>query len=71
MVMQKAAPRILPQFNLETFFDERHPRGTKDYYPFLTKLVTKKPDILLTASGPGDFALMGKQIRELGFTFYV
>ncbi len=65
--MQKVAPKVFAQFGLKTVYNQRHPRGTKDYYPFLTKLLAEKPDAFLSMSGPGEFALMTKQIRELGF----
>ncbi len=49
-------------------FDQFYERGTTDFYPVLTKMLTKKPDWFDTgASPPGDYSLMMKQARELGY----
>lgn len=43
-------------------------RGTKDMYPFLTRILSKKPDLIdVAVSSPGDGALIIKQLYELGY----
>jgi len=42
--------------------------GSKDYYAVLSKVLKEKPDLLYTdTASPGDFGLIMKQSRELGF----
>ena len=65
--MQGAISKVFPLLDLEPVYNERHPRGTTDYYPFFTKLLVQKPDAFLTISGPNELALMTKQLRELGY----
>jgi branched-chain amino acid transport system substrate-binding protein len=48
----------------EEFFE----RGTKDMYPFLTKILAKKPDLIdVAVAAPGDGAVIIKQLYELGY----
>ena len=48
--------------------EETYERGTKDFYPILTKMLAKKPDMLdVAAAPPGEAGLILKQARELGF----
>jgi len=48
----------------EEFFE----RGTKDMYPFLTKILAKKPDLIdVAVTAPGDGAVIVKQLYELGY----
>ncbi|MDY7034911.1 MAG: ABC transporter substrate-binding protein [Thermodesulfobacteriota bacterium] len=48
----------------EEFFE----RGTKDMYPFLTRIVAKKPDLIdFGGCPPGDGAIAVKQLYELGY----
>ena len=48
--------------------DETYERGTKDFYPILTKMLAKKPDLLdVAAAPPGEAGLILKQAVELGF----
>jgi branched-chain amino acid transport system substrate-binding protein len=43
--------------------------GTKDFYPLLTRVLAKMPDIIdFGSSSAGDIFLMVKQARELGYT---
>jgi len=52
------------QLIAQEFFE----RGTKDMYPFLTKILAKKPDLIdVAVSAPGDGALIVKQLYELGY----
>lgn len=52
------------QMVAEEFFE----RGTKDMYPFLTKILAKKPELIdVAVSAPGDGAVIVKQLYELGF----
>jgi branched-chain amino acid transport system substrate-binding protein len=48
----------------EEFFE----RGTKDMYPFLTRILAKKPDLIdVAVTAPGDGAVIVKQLFELGY----
>lgn len=52
------------QIVAQEFFE----RGTKDMYPFLTRILTKKPDLIdVAVTAPGDGALIVKQLYELGY----
>ena len=47
---------------------EYYVRGTKDFYPVLTRVVARKPDVIsFGQSSPGDCYLIIKQAYELGF----
>lgn len=47
---------------------EFYERGTKDFYPILTKILAKKPDWIDTGgSPPGALGLILKQSREMGY----
>jgi ABC-type branched-subunit amino acid transport system substrate-binding protein len=50
---------------------EKFPYETKDFGPYITRVLAKSPDIIDTSFTAGDFgalaALMVKQIREAGF----
>ena len=46
--------------------------GATDFFPILTKILTKNPDaIALDATPAGDQMLITKQARELGFTGWI
>src|SRR5438093_1442266 len=52
----------------EVAADEYYERGTKDFYPILTKMLATQPDMLDVAAAPaGEAGLILKQARELGF----
>jgi branched-chain amino acid transport system substrate-binding protein len=52
----------------EVVADEYYERGTKDFYPILTKLLAQKPDMIDVAAAPGGEAgLILKQAHELGY----
>jgi branched-chain amino acid transport system substrate-binding protein len=52
----------------EVTADEYYERGTKDFYPLLTKILAGKPDIIdVAAAPPGEAGLLLKQARELGY----
>lgn len=60
--------KLAGMLNFEIVYDEFYPGGTKDFYPFISKMMMKKPDLILNlASPPPDWALRIKQSRELGF----
>jgi len=62
-LMRKLAPKL----GFEIVYGEFYPGGTKDFYPFLSKMMMKKPDLIMNlASPPPDWALRIKQSRELG-----
>jgi ABC-type branched-subunit amino acid transport system substrate-binding protein len=43
------------------------PPNTQDFYPFLTRELTKNPDYIHSTLPPGSTALVVKQARELGY----
>lgn len=52
----------------EVVFKEFNKRGTKDFFPLLTRMMAKKPDILeLDGEAPGDCGVIAKQARQIGF----
>jgi len=46
---------------------ELYERGLTDFYPILTKIVAKKPDVIGLLGSGGDVALQTKQVREMGY----
>ncbi len=53
---------------MEIVAEELFERGTKDMYPFLTRILAKKPDLIdVAVSSPGDGAVIVKQLYELGY----
>lgn len=53
---------------IEVVADEYYERGATDFYPLLTKILAKKPDLLdLAGSTPGEGGLILKQAFELGY----
>jgi branched-chain amino acid transport system substrate-binding protein len=54
--------------NLEIVFDEFFPADMTDFYPILTRLLKKKPDLIDIGNvDPAARALIVKQAREMGF----
>ena len=52
----------------EVVYSEFYERSQKDFYPQLTKILGKKPDLIDTsASSPGTAGLIVKQARGLGY----
>lgn len=48
--------------------DEYYERGTKDFYPLLTKIIARQPDMIdVAAAPPGEAGLLVKQAQELGY----
>jgi branched-chain amino acid transport system substrate-binding protein len=63
-----AVVKALKGLGFEVAADEYYERGTKDFYPILTKMLATKPDMLDVAAAPaGEGGLILKQARELGF----
>jgi len=64
-----AAVREAAEANgIQVVAQEFFERGTKDMYPFLTRILAKKPDLIdVGATTPGDGALIVKQLYELGY----
>jgi branched-chain amino acid transport system substrate-binding protein len=61
----KAYAKIAP---VEIVYEELYDEGTKDFYPFLVKMVSKNPDVLYnTSDAAPEWALKIKQARELGY----
>lgn len=54
---------------MEIVAEELFERGTKDMYPFLTRILATKPDLIdVAVSAPGDGSVIVKQLYELGYT---
>ena len=49
------------------YVTETYAAGSVDFYPALTKILTKNPDAMEVGGGPGDQVLQMKQARELGY----
>lgn len=63
-----AVVKALTALGFEVTADEYYERGTKDFYPVLTKMLAAKPDMLdVAAAPPGEAGLILKQAMELGF----
>jgi len=63
-LVKKIAKHLPIKIVYEEFYDE----GTKDFYPFLIKLVASNPDVYYnTSDAPPEWALRQKQARELGY----
>ncbi len=63
-----AVVKALKGLGFEVTADEYYERGTKDFYPVLTKLLAQKPDMIDVAAAPaGEAGLILKQAMELGF----
>jgi branched-chain amino acid transport system substrate-binding protein len=63
-----AVVKALKGLGFEVAADEYYERGTKDFYPIITKILATKPDMLDVAAAPaGEGGLILKQARELGF----
>jgi branched-chain amino acid transport system substrate-binding protein len=63
-----AVVKYAKALGFEIVADEYYERGTKDFYPALTKILALKPDLLDVAAAPaGEAGLILKQARELGF----
>jgi branched-chain amino acid transport system substrate-binding protein len=65
----KDSRRSCKYFGFSILTEEFYEPGTKDFYPLLTRVLAKKPDMIdFGSSSAGDIYLMVKQARELGFT---
>ncbi len=67
----KTAEKYMPRYGLEWQGVEKFPLDTKDFMPFISRVLPKNPDIIDTGSTGGDMgalsALLIKQLREAGF----
>jgi branched-chain amino acid transport system substrate-binding protein len=60
-----------PQYGMKVVAAVLYPTGTKDFYPFCTKIMADKPDIIeMGAAGPGDQGAIRKTLYELGYRGY-
>ena len=56
------------ELKLDVVADEYYERGATDFYPLLTKILAKKPDLIeLAGTTPGEGGLILKQAYELGY----
>jgi len=56
------------QMDVEVVHASAHTAGVTDFYPFLTPIIAKNPDMIaLYSQGVGAQALIIKQARELGY----
>ncbi len=59
---------VAERLGMEVVAMEYFERGTTDYYPFLTRLMAKNPDVIDTGgSKPNEDGLLIKQLYELGY----
>lgn len=64
----KAIREAAKDNGIEIVAEEFFERGTKDMYPFLTRILSKRPDLIdVAVSAPGDGAMIVKQLYELGY----
>ena len=54
-------------FGAKTVAYEGFERGTTDFYPLLTRIIAKKPDLIFGNLTPSENPLFVKQARELGY----
>lgn len=54
-------------YGFEMIADELYPKGTSDFYPMLTRILEREPDIIELNSGGPDVYPLIKQARELGY----
>jgi len=59
---------VAEELGLTVVATEFYETGISDFYPMLTKIISKNPDVInLQNSQPGVMALVIKQARELGY----
>ena len=64
----EGAQKVAPALGITILDTVLYPAGTTDFYPVLTSILAKNPDAIEGCSGPpGEFALIVKQARELGY----
>ncbi len=64
-----AAREVHPSYGREVIDVVRYTPFSTDYYPILSPIVAKNPDVIDFSGGmKGDVDLMVKQVRELGYT---
>jgi branched-chain amino acid transport system substrate-binding protein len=57
------------ELGFEVAADEYFERDTKDFYPLLTRVLSRKPELIdVGNSPPGSAGLLIKQLQELGYT---
>ena len=71
---KKKLKELSPSANIVT--ELYHPMGTKDFAPYVSQLVTAKPDLVFTPNWGNDLYLLIKQGRPMGLkakfvTYYV
>jgi len=65
----KDSRRSAKYFGYQVLADEFYEPGTKDFYPLLTRVLARNPDLIdFGSSTAGDVFLMVKQARELGYS---
>ena len=63
-----AVVKAAKALGFDVIADEYYERGTKDFYPLLTKIIAKQPDMIdVAAAPPGEAGLLLKQAQELGY----
>jgi len=59
---------LCPRYGWKPVADEYYEMGTTDFYPIVTKIKAKKPDIVdLANTGPSSAALIMKALYEVGW----
>src|SRR5260370_23156127 len=63
-----AVVKALKALGFEVAADEYYERGTKDFYPVLTKILAQQPDMIdVAAAPPGEAGPILNPAMELGF----
>ena len=66
--VEEVALEILPILGFEPIHQEYYETGMTDFYPILSKILAKNPDVIqCTNSPPNEWSLIIKQSREMGY----
>ncbi|MGH7554765.1 MAG: ABC transporter substrate-binding protein, partial [Longimicrobiales bacterium] len=70
-VGQSVAPVLVNAYQnagFKVIFDERYSRGSPDFTPLLTRMISRGVEVLeITGNAPGEVGLLIKQARQLGY----
>jgi len=66
--VEEVALKLLPSLGFEPIHQEYYEPGMTDFYPLLSKILAKEPDVIqCTNSPPNEWSLIIKQSREMGY----
>jgi branched-chain amino acid transport system substrate-binding protein len=64
----KVAKDYAKEYGLDVVFEDFVQRGTNDFFPVLTKVMSKNPDVIIPlAFPPGETTLLLQQAHQLGY----